>query len=422
MKLLRSWIYTLIKIGLVGLVTWVLLEAVSRLIWGGHDCAKLLTRETCLLPAPLLTEDQLEALDNLASDKKTYYRFDPVLGWSIRPSVSTEHNGATYTSNAIGIRALRDYTPHPAKGVRRIAAFGPSFIHCDEVSDEATWTYFLENSQPGLEVMNWGVPGYGTDQALLGYETRGAAYAPGIVLIGYEEENIRRNVTRFRPFYAGNTDLPLTKPAFILESTGLKLLPNPFGSAAELRDTILHDPNGFLDRVCPYDLYCVRPRYQPLPLDGLKSFRLLRTLIFAVEYANKVSTFSSPLLDAYQDPYQQQLTLHLIYTFIEKVQQNGAVPVIVIFPRLGTVERYNQGEAPYYYAGVLRLRGEGIYILDLTEPLANAGRSQGIEVSSFFSPGGHYNEAGNRVVSQAILAYLCQQKILAGCSESGGLE
>jgi hypothetical protein len=404
-----------LKVVLPLFITLVLLEVVSSVVWLGQDCKTLSGKEVCLLPRPILQDSQIADLDRLIGDPTTYYQFDPLLGWSIRPDRSVEQDGVTYTSNAIGIRALRSYAPQPPDGVTRIAAFGPSFTHSDEVPDDATWTYLLEQARPDLEVMNWGVAGYGTDQAFLRYQAQGAAYAPHIVLIGFEEENLRRNANRFRPFYSGGTGFPLTKPVFVLDGAELELLPNPFASAAELRDVALHHPNRFLDMVCPADYYCLRPRYQQFALDRLKSFRFLRTLIFELQYSDEMSRYSSPLLESYKEPLHFEVSFSLFRTFVEEVRRNGAVPVVIAFPRQGTVERYAQGELPYYRAGVLVFRDEGIYALDLADSFVAANREEGVEFSTLFAQHGHYNEAGNGLVSQAVLGYLCQQELLEGC-------
>jgi hypothetical protein len=199
-----------------------MLEIVCQFLFPGKDaCGNLFAPELCLLPRPILSTEQLDILNRLEEDQETYVQFEPVLGWGIRPNLTVDHRGATYTSNDIGIRALRSYSLDPPEGITRIAAFGPSFTHGDEASDEATWTYLLEQARPELEVMNWGVGGYGTDQAYLRYKDQGARYAPHIVLIGYEDENMYRNVSRFRPFYQSRSERPLTKPVFALEGEGL---------------------------------------------------------------------------------------------------------------------------------------------------------------------------------------------------------
>ena len=63
----------------------------------------------------------------------------------------------------------------------------------------------------GVEVLNFGVHGYGTDQMLLRWEREGVAYAPDVVVLAFAYYHLDRNITGFR-FYA--------KPHFILEPGG----------------------------------------------------------------------------------------------------------------------------------------------------------------------------------------------------------
>jgi len=62
------------------------------------------------------------------------------------------------------------------------------------------WTSGLEHAWPGSEVLNFGAPDYGHDQAWLRYERDGRAYRPCVVLMGYMVDSISRVVSRFRPF------------------------------------------------------------------------------------------------------------------------------------------------------------------------------------------------------------------------------
>jgi hypothetical protein len=403
------------KLGAVVLITLILLEAAAQLVWWRRDCMSVAGKDLCLLPYPLLSRDQLSSLQDLEQVEGRYYQFDSLLGWSIKPKSRISEDGHLYASNDIGVRALRHYDEVAPPGVTRLAVFGPSFAHGSEVSNQDTWTYQMERSHSNLEVMNWGVDGYGTDQAFLRYESQGTAYGPDVVIIVYEEENLRRNVNRYRPFYTDSTGIPLTKPVFILTGEDeLQVLDNPFPSVSALRQAALDNPNYFLDRVCPHDFFCVRERYQVSPFDVFKSYRFLRTLAFEVTHSGTLPDFSTPLLAAYKDQVQTETTLRLIKLFATTVQHNGALPVVVTFPRRGTVEHYSAGEMPIYYEGVDQLKADGIHAFDLTPSLVSANGGSN-DFSRLFAPGGHYSELGNQVVSAAILGYLCQESILSEC-------
>jgi len=416
---MRQLLSLLAKVGAVLLVTLLLLEGLAQAVWWQRDCVVLSEKELCLLPYPILSESHLEILSNLEAAERegsNYDQFDPILGWSVRPGSSTVKDGTPYESNEIGVRARRSYTQIPPPGITRLAVFGPSFARADDVDLEDAWTYLMEQSWPDLEVMNWGVSGYGTDQAYLRYQTQGAAYSPDIVIMVYEEENLRRNVNRYRPFFFPRTGIPLTKPVFVPKDEGLALLDNPFQSLTALRDTAVHAPNRFLDTVCPHDFFCVREQYEVWPLDVLKSYRFLRTLAFQVKYRDSLPVLTT-WQDSYDDPLQTQVTLRLIRMFAETARQNGSVPVVVFFAYRGTIDLYAAGEIPMYHQLVHQIQAEGIYTLDLTPCFVEAN-GQSTDFTPFFAPGGHYNETGNRVVSDAVIDYLCQEGILSQCASS----
>jgi hypothetical protein len=383
------------------------------LVWWQSECLFVQDRALCLLPIPILTVEQrhiLDVFEQREREGKNFDQFDAVLGWSIRPNSRVVEEGTPYESNDIGVRAERSYTPLPPPGVTRIAVFGPSFAHADDVALHDSWPYLLEHSRPNLEVMNWGVGGYGTDQSFLRYTLHGAAYAPRVVIIVYEEDNLRRNVNRYRPFVHPQTGLPLTKPVFILDGDGLRLLENPFRSLAALRHTALEEPSHFLDLVCPYDFFCVRERYQPLPLDGLFSYRMLRTLAFEMHFQGKLPYLTS-WQDSYADPFQVEVTLRLLVLFAQTVRQNGGIPLVLVCAYRPTLEEYAAGNPPMYQELVEELRQKDIPVLDLAPEFVKANQGS-YDFTGYFAPGGHYNEVGNQVVSRAVLNHLCQQKII----------
>ena len=406
----------LLRVGAMLIITFVLLELAARVVWWQRDCLSLADKELCLLPYPILTAAHRQILDTFAQLEKegrNFDQFDSVLGWSIRPNSHTVENGTPYESNDAGVRADRGYALTAPPEVTRIGVFGPSFAHADDVALQDSWPYLMEQSQPALEVMNWGVGGYGTDQAFLRYTTQGVAYAPQVVIIAYEEDNLRRNVNRYRPFVHPQTGLPLTKPVYVPLGDGLQRLDNPFPSLAVLRDTAESDPDRFLDVACSNDFFCVRERYQPSPLDGLKSCRLLRTLAFDIRYRNRLPTLTT-WQESYSDPLQTEVTLRLLKMFAETARQNGSTPLVVTFAYRVTLEEYAAGRPPMYQGIIDRLRSVDIRVLDLTPEFVAAGQGSN-DFTGYFAPGGHYNEAGNRVVSRAVLAALCREKILTDC-------
>jgi len=68
----------------------------------------------------------------------------------------------------------------------RIALIGDSFTFSDEASYEESWSYKLERKlRPQVQVLNFGVSGYGIDQAYLRYKRDVRPWHPDIVVLGY---------------------------------------------------------------------------------------------------------------------------------------------------------------------------------------------------------------------------------------------
>lgn len=390
--------------------TFVLLELITRLLWWNKQIVTIFNRQLILLPLPLVTEEQVKILTEWSNDTDTYLQFDPVLGWSIRPSVTAEWLGTTYTSNSLGIRSLREYELVAPEGVTRIAAFGPSFTHGDEVQGPETWEAQIEQTRPDLEVMNWGVGGYGTDQSFLRYKTQGVAYQPDLVIIGFEEDNLSRNVSRFRPFVRPGTALPLTKPVFVANDHEIVLLENPFADFKVFRETLLNNPDGFLDQLCPYDFFCGRERYQQMLLDAFQSFRFFRTLRYEMEQSGASSA------SLIQDPYVQRVNFLLLQMFVEEVTRNGAIPIVLIFPEPGSIQAHAAGGVTVYATAVTLLREQGIQVIDLAPAFAQAQATENLNYLDYYaSEGGHYNKLGNRIVAQTLLWHLCGEGLLTDC-------
>ena len=356
-------------------------------------------QQKSLSPEPPINEALQRALLDLASSTNSYIIFDRELGWSIRPDSRKGLNGNAYSSNRAGIRGTREYDLRPPEGVTRIAAFGPSFTHCDEVNDEETWQALMEEANPALEVMNWGVGAYGTDQAYLRYKLHGKAYRPHIVLIGYEEDNYLRNLNRFHPFYI-RQGLPLAKPMFVENDVGLELLESPFTSAEQLIDILINDSNRFLDMIDEDDEFYEPLRYRHTRADASYLFRLARTML--------VGSLPTPAerIRANRARFEKR-TLRILQTFVEEVQSSGAIPIVIFFPMTKkSLLAHHEGQSPIYADLRDRLAADGTEVVDLMPILCERAGSNASFIDSLFAGPdgrGHYSPTANRIVSEAVL-------------------
>ena len=126
----------------------------------------------------------------------------------------------------------------PEPGGACVSVYGDSFTYGDGVSAEHSWANVL-SKRLGCRVANYGMSGYGTDQALLRFETNAEDEAP-VVVLGHLSLNVMRNVNRLRGLLYPQTRYGL-KPRFILdENAELELLPLPELTAEEFARWVAH--------------------------------------------------------------------------------------------------------------------------------------------------------------------------------------
>ncbi len=122
-------------------------------------------------------------------------RFDEILGYSLAENlrdVIQINTNTKVNTNSIGTRGINEYDLDAKKNIR-IMTLGDSFTFGEGVNDNETFSAFLEAKDSSIEVMNLGVFAYGFDQTLLRYEILGMKYRPDIVILGFWEDDARRD-------------------------------------------------------------------------------------------------------------------------------------------------------------------------------------------------------------------------------------
>lgn len=147
--------------------------------------------------------------------------YDSQLGWALRPDVDNQ--------NAYGfITARPEVKEVPAPGCLRIALFGGSYT---EGTFDHGWWRVLEQelNAAGIkaEVLNFGVAGYGMDQAYLHWKRDGVKYHPDVVMFGFSAGNCRDNLSLLRMVKDIGSMIPFSKPRFVLTGDQLELVGSP---------------------------------------------------------------------------------------------------------------------------------------------------------------------------------------------------
>jgi len=315
---------------------------------------------------------------------------DDELGWVVAKNGKYK---VEYESNAQGVRAPADrvYTTVPQPGKVRIVAVGDSFTHCDEVKNDETWEAALEGLRNDLEVLNLGVPGFGTDQAMMRYRRDGVRFRPHISILGIWTENICRNLNIVR-YYLNPLSSPLNKPRFLLADGELKLINSPV-MPREVLAQLLSQPEAFplLQYEYWYDPMETTPHfYQHSAL--LRAAQSIRA-----QYQRKMRREK---LYSGADPAGIAATVAIAKQFAKEAEAAGSKPIILLIPMRHHLEEKRLYATEDAFPLGRALRNEHLEVVDLGFELA---KDASLDLDRLWiRQGGHLTPAGNLRLAQEL--------------------
>ncbi|MCL5125662.1 MAG: SGNH/GDSL hydrolase family protein [Deltaproteobacteria bacterium] len=326
--------------------------------------------------------------------------FHPVLGWNYPPNIVYQNiDGITYHHGPHGERiTCSSYYETP------IATYGDSFTYCENVRDECTWQTFLARKL-NQNVLNFGVGGYGTDQAVLKYELQNQIKTK-IVMLCILPENINRVVNIYRPFYTYNDPLRLTKPIFIKKNNQLKLVPNPLKRLADIKKL---DEKTFLEDLAKYDYwYQLDQKLPELSFPWTASLLRWRKPVFQQIYISlpwslrAQSSLHYPW-NLFDEDYPFSVMQHVVDLFVANAHKRGATPLIVIMPH----KDFIQESMDYGFSRVARLTdylSKAKYpFIDVVQIMADMNLSRS-KLGKLYHD--HATTEGNQVLADILYSYL----------------
>jgi hypothetical protein len=249
---------------------------------------------------------------------------------------------------------------------------------------------------------NYGVPGYGTDQAYLRFHDNTRDEAE-IVLLGVLSENIQRNVNQLRNFLIPSSQCQ-TKPRFLLDKQGhLRLVPLPQLTAKNYEDFI-KNPGHYLhhDYFAPGGPSGAQKLEFPYTWSILKAHKF-----FYDRYVLGYKSYLQFYLPGHPS-HAFPLTIAIIKQVIREAKVRGKHPIVLVFP---TDEDFRVYHKQFVYEPLIQaFNQENIEYIDLgTELLKRLGTRNYMDL---FLGGQyhHFNKEGNRLVAQIIFDYFKAKK------------
>lgn len=296
------------------------------------------------------------------SGMEVYYTFDiydPSKGWIPKPSLKDVKvfNNKILNTNSKGLRGKKDFPHSKNKETLRILILGDSFTFGDEVSDDETYAYYLQQMLPDTEVINMGIHGYGHDQMLILLKEEGVKYQPDIVILGFLALDMSRNLLGFRDY---------AKPRFVLKGGELKLTGTPVPRPEEILQSDWTRP------------------------------RIVDLLSLIRQRVKKISGL--------QKKEMENITTAILTDMITIVERIDAIPILAYLPRAREIAKdiaVTQDEE--YMFSICRLNAKAKCFSTrpyFAEKIAN-GKT--------FKSSGHWEPAGHLAAAEAIKRYLVDQ-------------
>ena len=311
----------------------------------------------------------------------SYFVSDELLGWTV--GKSRRSTDGLYMSSAEGIRSPRSDTVYTqARAPRRIAIVGDSYTFGLEVPFHESWGFGLEQALgPEFTILNFGVDGYGVDQAYLRSERDVRPWRPAMTLFGFIAHDLYRSRVVY-PFVSfPDWGFPFSKPRFTLEAGTLHLLNAPLPRPEEVlaRGSIADLP------FVQYEPAYRSAEWERQPYDASYLVRFLRSRFPRYPASNPAAE-----LDAVS-----RLNGELMLAFARRATHDGTEPLIVYFPSRGDFEGQDRS-AKLTVLGILER--SGVRYVDLTSCIQAADPAR-----AFLPQRPHYSAHGNAAVARCLL-------------------
>jgi hypothetical protein len=352
----------------------------------------------------------------------TYTVKDQYRGWAPKPNAVTVWTGEGIASeirmNSAGFRDRERSINKPENGFR-VAVLGDSFIEALHVPQEQTATAVMERQladcpalkNRSVEVMNFGVQGYGTAQALMTLRHHAWQFSPDLVILGFYPGNDIRN--NYRPLEHDHL-----RPYFVLDNGHWKV-----DYSFRTLDPKRRDDYGF-------------SQVDYLPREWVQRSRILQ-LIRQVEMNAKhqpyLEDYQEINIGYYREPVDHhwqaawQVTEALMLLMRDEVTAKNADFMVVAMS-----DSYQVHPDPKYRQQFMAdnqilnlfypdqriatvLEREEIPVLRLAEPMVTIAEQRGECLHGFENAlpcQGHWNILGNQIAGELMAAAVCQLESL----------
>jgi len=298
--------------------------------------------------------------------------------------------------------------PDPSQNPSCISLYGDSYTWSNRTTPEEAWGNQLSRLA-GCRVANYGVSGYGTDQALLRLLNNGLDTSK-VVILNHFVFDIFRNVNQH---WGTRNSVKHTKlefkPRFIVDADdNLKLIPIPNYTLEEIRD-LQQDPSKYLK----YEYFLPNGHYGSVKIGFPYTYVLLKTIFGHTKFRSlfKGEPTHAPFYQENHPSNGLLVTTEILRRFHDEVSANGRTPIVTIIPYIGDFQ-YFENTGVWSYALLLeRLRENGVRVINIGEKILE--KEPNVLLRELYAGEGHFNAQGDKLMAQIIFDYLKEHNLLS---------
>ena len=373
-----------------------------------------------------------------------FYSVDQTRGYGLRPGVEGwfQREGKAYVRiNSDGLRDREHSITKPQNAVR-IAVLGDSYLEAFSVAkEEAFWSVMERKLQecgafPGkqVEVLNFGVSGYGTGQELLTLREHVWKYSPDIVMLAVTTSNdiidnsrVLKKTDKIPYFVYNDNQLTLddsfkNSHAFLSQQRPINRFGRWLRDHSRVVQAAVEGHRGFKIWLMSWR---AKPA-QPQPAGGIepKDTRQTPKKVDVIQLAEELGTehlvYLEPVNPVWNDAWR--VTEGLIVAMREEVRSHGArfqvvtlsnSPQVLPEPKLREEFKKSLGIKDLFYPDK-RIKAlcmsEQIPVLTLAPDLQEYAEFKNVPLHGFDSNlgNGHWNAIGHRVAGELIAEKICE--------------
>ena len=318
----------------------------------------------------------LNRISDEAKNQHSSFEIDNDVGYQPRPDKTQFQYKDT---NIQRMRAVHAYYLLPSENRIRLAAFGDSFVYCDGEIIAHSWPYILETTVGNLEVLNFGVSGYGLVQSYQRFINYGLRYNPDIVFFNYVEITDRDQIPA-SSILGGrnlvNADLYRVNVEFkgdflfFKASNALDLFNKDF------REKFVYEPLGFSSQTAPF-----ANKFFAVSNFGI----VLKQWLAPQFWLRSMKTQKLPSLE---------INLRILRNILRIAKYNQ---FIVIF---FNDKKFDQLPTPIQE--LLKLYAANAVYINSTELLQGVHTYTGIKKDDLLNETNHFNFRGNQLYAEAL--------------------